>query len=183
MARKGAQRNSFDPIVACGANGSKPHAIPGQDRIQTGQFVTMDFGCVVDGYCSDMTRTVAVGRPSQEMELVYDTVLRAQQAGIAAARGGVPGAQVHQAAAQVIAQAGYGDYFGHGFGHSLGIEVHENPRFSPLWDRPVPAGACLSAEPGIYLPGKFGVRIEDVIVLTETGCENLTRSPKELIVL
>ena len=143
----------------------------------------MDFGGVVDDYGSDMTRTGAVGRPSQERELVYDTVRRAQQAGIAAARGGVPGAQVHQAAAQVIAQAGYGDYFGHGFGHSLGIEVHENPRFSPLWDRPVPAGACLSAEPGIYLPGKFGVRIEDVIVLTETGCENLTRSPKELIVL
>ena len=183
MACKGAQRNSFDPIVACGANGSKPHAVPGQDQIQAGQFVTLDFGCVVGGYCSDMTRTVAVGQPTQEMRLVYDTVLRAQQAGIAAARAGVTGAQVHHAGAQVIAQAGYGDYFGHGFGHSLGIEIHENPRFSPLWDKPIPAGACLSAEPGIYLPGRFGVRIEDVIILTEDGCIDITNSPKDLIVL
>ena len=183
MAGKGAQRNSFDPIVACGANGSKPHAIPGKDLIQKGQFVTMDFGCVVEGYCSDMTRTVAVGEPTDEMKLVYDTVLKAQQAGIAAARAGVTGAAVHNAGAKVIADAGYGEYFGHGFGHSLGIEIHENPRFSPLWDKPIPAGACLSAEPGIYLPGKFGVRIEDVIMLTDEGCIDITGSPKELIVL
>ena len=183
MARKGAERNSFDPIVACGANGSKPHAVPGKDLIQKGQFVTMDFGCVVGGYCSDMTRTVAVGQPSEEMELVYDTVLKAQLAGIAAAHGGVTGAHVHNTAAKVIADAGYGDYFGHGFGHSLGIEIHENPRFSPLWDKPIPSGACISAEPGIYLPGKFGVRIEDVIMLTDDGCIDITGSPKELIVL
>lgn len=183
MARKGAERNSFDPIVACGANGSKPHAVPGPDVIQKGQFVTMDFGCVVGGYCSDMTRTVAVGKPSEEMELVYHTVLKAQLAGIAAARAGVTGKEVHEAGAKVIAEAGYGEYFGHGFGHSLGIEIHENPRFSPLWDKPIPAGALLSAEPGIYLPGKFGVRIEDVIMLTEDGCIDITRSPKQLIIL
>lgn len=183
MARKGAERNSFDPIVACGANGSKPHAVPGQTLIQTGQFVTMDFGCMVGGYCSDMTRTVAVGQPSDEMRLVYDTVLRAQLTGIAAIHAGVTGAEIHNAAAKVIADAGYGAYFGHGFGHSLGIEIHENPRFSPLWEKAIPAGACLSAEPGIYLPGKFGVRIEDVVMLTEDGCIDITHSPKELIVL
>ena len=183
MARKGAERNSFDPIVACGANGSKPHAIPSQAQIQMGQFVTMDFGCVFGGYCSDMTRTVAVGQPSDEMKLVYDTVLKAQLAGIAAAHGGVTGAEIHNIAAKIIADAGYGGCFGHGFGHSLGIEIHENPRFSPLWDKAIPAGACLSAEPGIYLPGKFGVRIEDVIMLTEDGCIDITHSPKELIIL
>ena len=183
MARKGAERNSFDPIVACGANGSKPHAVPGPDVIQKGQFVTMDFGCVVGGYCSDMTRTVAVGRPSEEMELVYNTVLKAQLAGIAVAKAGVTGKEVHEAGAKVIADAGYGEYFGHGFGHSLGIEIHENPGFHLRNDKPIPAGALLSAEPGIYLPGRFGVRIEDVIMLTEEGCVDITRSPKQLIVL
>ena len=183
MARKGAERNSFDPIVACGPNGSKPHAVPGPAVIQNGQFVTMDFGCVVNGYCSDMTRTVAVGKPSEEMELVYNTVLKAQLAGIAAARAGVTGKEVHEAGAKVIADAGYGEYFGHGFGHSLGIEIHEDPGFHTRNDKPIPAGALLSAEPGIYLPGKFGVRIEDVIMLTEDGCIDITRSPKQLIIL
>ena len=183
MARKGAERNSFDPIVACGANGSKPHAVPGSDVIQKGQFVTMDFGCKVGGYCSDMTRTVAVGQPSEEMEFVYNTVLKAQLAGIAAAHAGVTGKEVHEAGAKVIEDAGYGDYFGHGFGHSLGIEIHENPGFHTRNEKPIPAGALLSAEPGIYLPGKFGVRIEDVIMLTEEGCIDITHSPKQLIIL
>ena len=183
MARKGAERNSFDPIVACGANGSKPHAVPGPAVIQKGQFLTMDFGCVVNGYCSDMTRTVAIGQPTEEMELVYNTVLKAQLTGIATAHGGVIGKEVHEAAAKVIADAGYGEYFGHGFGHSLGIEIHENPNFSAKNDKPIPAGALLSAEPGIYLPGKFGVRIEDVIMLTEDGCIDITHSPKQLIIL
>ena len=183
MARKGAERNSFDPIVACGPNGSKPHAVPGPAVIQKGQFVTMDFGCVVGGYCSDMTRTVAVGQPSEEMEFVYNTVLKAQLAGIAAAHAGVTGKEVHEAGAKVIEEAGYGEYFGHGFGHSLGIEIHEDPGFHTRNDKPVPAGALLSAEPGIYLPGKFGVRIEDVIMLTEGGCIDITHSPKQLIIL
>lgn len=183
MARKGAERNSFDPIVACGANGSKPHAVPGPDVIQKGQFVTMDFGCKVGGYCSDMTRTVAVGKPTEEMEFVYNTVLKAQLAGIAAARAGVTGKEVHEAGAKVIEEAGYGEYFGHGFGHSLGIEIHEDPGFHTRNDKPIPAGALLSAEPGIYLPGKFGVRIEDVIMLTEGGCIDITHSPKQLIIL
>ena len=183
MARKGAERNSFDPIVACGPNGSKPHAVPGPDVIQKGQFVTMDFGCKVGGYCSDMTRTVAVGQPTEEMEFVYNTVLKAQLAGIAAAHAGVTGKEVHEAGAKVIEEAGYGEYFGHGFGHSLGIEIHEDPGFHTRSDKPIPAGALLSAEPGIYLPGKFGVRIEDVIMLTEGGCIDITHSPKQLIIL
>ncbi len=183
MACMGAERNSFDPIVASGPNGSMPHAVPTQREIQKGEFVTMDFGCVVNGYCSDMTRTVAVGQPNDEMVLVYNTVLEAQKAGIAKAKAGVIGKDVHNAAADVIAAAGYGEYFGHGFGHSLGVEIHENPGFSTRSDKPIPAGATISAEPGIYLPGRFGVRIEDVILLTEDGNIDLTHSPKHLIVL
>lgn len=179
----GAEKNSFDPIVASGANGSMPHAVPGGKKICKGEFVTMDFGCIYGGYCSDMTRTVAVGQPSDEMTLVYETVAKAQLAGIEMAHAGVIGADVHAAADEVIRKAGYGDYFGHGFGHSLGLEIHEDPGFRPACKEPIPAGAVVSAEPGIYLPGKFGVRIEDVIVVKEGGCEILTASPKQLIVL
>ncbi|NCB63784.1 MAG: aminopeptidase P family protein [Clostridia bacterium] len=183
MLSRGAERMSFDPIVASGPNGSKPHAIPSEKKVQNGEFITMDFGCVYGGYCSDMTRTVALGEPSDEMRKVYDIVYRAQQAGIAAVKGGVVGADVHEAGRKVIADGGYGDYFGHGFGHSLGIEIHEDPRFSPSCHLNIPSRATLSAEPGIYLPGKFGVRIEDVVVLTDNGCEDITKSPKELIIL
>ena len=183
MLLAGAQRMSFDPIVASGPNGSMPHAIPGERKVQKGDFITMDFGCVVGGYCSDMTRTVALGEPTEEMKKVYATVLEAQLAGIAAAKAGVTGDMVHNTAADVIADAGYGEYFGHGFGHSVGIEIHENPRFSPAWKKAIPAGAALSAEPGIYIPGKFGVRIEDVLILEEGGNRDITHSPKELIIL
>lgn len=180
MLRYGAENVSFDPIVASGANGSKPHAVPTEKPIAAGEFVTMDFGCIFHGYCSDMTRTVAVGPVTEEMERVYRIVLDAQEAGIAAAREGVPGCDVHAAAARVIADAGYGAYFGHGFGHGVGVEIHEKPRASLSWKKPLPAGAVLSAEPGIYLPGRFGVRIEDVIVIRSDGCENLHRAPKNL---
>lgn len=183
MMSFGAQRNSFDPIVASGPNGSMPHAIPSARRIGSGEFVTMDFGCIFGGYCSDMTRTVCVGQPTEEMDKVYHTVLEAQKAGIAIAKAGVTGAAIHEAAHDVIRKAGYGDYFGHGFGHSLGIEIHENPGARPANQNPMPLGCAVSAEPGIYLPGKFGVRIEDVIILTETGCIDITNSPKELIIL
>jgi Xaa-Pro aminopeptidase len=179
----GAEKKSFDTIVASGPNGSKPHAVPSDRKVQQGEFVTIDFGCMVHGYCSDTTRTVAVGEPSQEMRQVYDTVLRAQLAGIAAARAGVTGKEVDAAARRVIEDAGYGEYFGHSFGHSLGIEIHENPNFASSNDQPMPAGAVVSAEPGIYLPGRFGVRIEDVVILTDDGCVDLTKAPKELIIL
>ena len=169
--------------LAAGANGSKPHAVPGDTVIQPGMFVTMDFGCVWRGYCSDMTRTVAVGKPAPEMERVYQVVLEAQQAGIAAARAGLAGREIDAAGRTVIQAAGYGEVFSHSFGHSLGLEIHESPNAAPGEERIMPVGAVVSAEPGIYLPGRFGVRIEDVIVLSETGCRDLTKSPKELIVL
>ena len=183
MLRRGAQRTSFDPIVAAGPNGSKPHAVPGSTVIEKGMFVTMDFGCVLDGYCSDMTRTVAVGHPTGEMEQVYNTVLQAQLAGITAARAGIPGQDIDAAARKIISEAGYGEYFSHSFGHSLGLEIHESPNAAPSEQRILPVGAVISAEPGIYLPGRFGVRIEDVLILTENGCEDITASPKNLIVL
>ena len=183
LLRRGGRKVSFDPIVAAGANGSMPHAVPGETVIQPGMFVTMDFGCVYEGYCSDMTRTVAVGQPTEEMERVYHTVLEAQRAGIAAARAGVTGSEVDRAARQVIQQAGYGAFFSHSFGHSLGLEIHESPNASPSEQSVLPTGAVISAEPGIYLPGRFGVRIEDVLVLREGGCEDITHSPKNLIVL
>ena len=183
MMRRGGEKVSFDPIVAAGPNGSRPHAVPGELRVEHGMFITMDFGCKVEGYCSDMTRTVALGRPDPEMERVYKTVLEAQQAGIAAARAGVPGCEVDGAARRVIAQAGYGEFFSHSFGHSLGLDIHESPNASPSEKAPLPAGAVVSAEPGIYLPSRFGVRIEDVLVYREGGCEDLTGSPKELIIL
>ena len=183
LLRRGGRRVSFDPIVAAGANGSMPHAVPGETVIQPGMFVTLDFGCVYEGYCSDMTRTVAVGQPTDEMERVYHTVLEAQRAGIAAARAGVTGSEVDRAARQAIQQAGYGSFFSHSFGHSLGLEIHESPNASPSEQTVFPAGAVISAEPGIYLPGHFGVRIEDVLVLREGGCEDITQAPKNLIVL
>ena len=183
MLLRGAKRMSFDPIVVSGPNTSMPHGVPSEKPVGDGEFITMDFGCVYRGYCSDMTRTVALGHVSEEMERVYQIVLEAQTAGIAAARAGVTGREIDGAARKVIADAGYGAYFGHSFGHSLGVEGHESPSASPSYHQPIPAGAVISAEPGIYLPGRFGVRIEDVIVLTEDGCQDLMLAPKELLVL
>ena len=183
MLCRGADKMSFDPIVVSGPNGSLPHGIPSDKQVQMGEFITMDFGCKYGGYCSDMTRTIALGQPTEEMLRVYDTVLKAQLAGIAKAKAGVSGREIHNAAAQVIEQAGYGAYFGHGFGHSVGIEIHESPNANGRDETPMPVGAAVSAEPGIYLPGRFGVRIEDVLIYTEQGSEDITKSPKELIIL
>lgn len=183
MLKYGAERMSFDPIVVGGANSSLPHGEPGDRPVQSGDFLTMDFGCVYGGYCSDMTRTVAIGYATDEMRSVYATVRNAQFAGIEAARAGVVGAEIHGAAAAVIEAAGYGECFGHGFGHGIGMEVHEDYSASPSEKRALGAGMVISAEPGIYLPGKFGVRIEDVIVLCENGSENLMEFDKELTIL
>lgn len=183
MLRHGGEGNSFDPIVVTGRKTSMPHGVPGDVAVQNGDFVTMDFGCLKGGYCSDMTRTVAVGHASEEMRKVYATVLEAQRAGIAAARAGVTGAEIDGAARSVIANAGYGPYFGHSFGHSLGLDIHEAPNAAPNNDQPMPEHAVVSAEPGIYLPGRFGVRIEDVLHLTADGAEDITNSPKELLIL
>lgn len=183
MVSAGAEKTSFDTIVASGPNGSMPHAVPGMRKVREGDFITMDFGCVYKGYCSDMTRTVALGRPSDEMRNIYDIVLQAQLAGIAAAKAGVTGAAIDGAARKVIQDAGYGACFGHSFGHSLGIDIHEAPNAAPGNDKPMPDGAVVSAEPGIYLPGKFGVRIEDVMILRPDGAQVITKAPKALLVL
>ncbi len=174
---------AFDPIVVSGPNTSLPHGVAGERKIQAGDFITMDFGALYRGYCADMTRTVAVGYATEEMEKVYNTVLEAQLAGLAITKAGVPGRDIDGAARKVITDAGYGDYFGHGYGHSLGMEVHESPSPNARNTEPMPAGAYASAEPGIYLPGKFGVRIEDSVIYTEDGYENPVTSPKHLIVL
>lgn len=183
LYKNGAQGLSFDPIVVSGPNTSLPHGVAGDRVIREGDFITMDFGVLYQGYCSDMTRTVALGYATEEMKKVYETVLQAQLAGLAVTKAGVCGRDIDGAARQVIADAGYGPYFGHGYGHSLGLEIHESPSPNAGNGEPMPVNAVCSAEPGIYLPGKFGVRIEDVTVYREDGCENITHSPKKLIIL
>lgn len=183
LYKNGGEGLSFDPIVVSGPNTSLPHGVAGDRVICEGDFVTMDFGVLYKGYCSDMTRTVAVSYATEEMKKVYDTVLQAQLAGIAATKAGVTGKSVDAAARQVIEAAGYGEYFGHGYGHSLGLEVHENPNCNPRGDALMQENMVCSAEPGIYLPGKFGVRIEDVVVFKADGCENITASPKNLLIV
>ena len=155
----------------------------GERVIQEGDFITMDFGVLYQGYCSDMTRTVALGYATEEMQKVYNTVLEAQKAAIAISKAGVPGKEIDGAARKVITDAGYGPYFGHGYGHSLGLEVHESPSPNGANAEGMPLNSVASAEPGIYLPGKFGVRIEDVVIFKEDGCEDITHSPKNLIIL
>ncbi len=184
MRRQGAQRVAFDFIVVSGANSSLPHGIPSDKRICKGDFVTMDFGAVVDGYHSDMTRTVAVGSVTDEQRRIYDTVLKAQSAALSVLRPGLPCVDGDAAARDIITAAGYGDCFGHGTGHGVGVQIHEGPNLSPrAGDRLLCSGNVVTVEPGIYLEGRFGVRIEDMALITENGCRNLTRCPKELIVL
>ena len=183
LYKNGATGLAFDPIVVSGPNTSLPHGVAGERVIREGDFITMDFGAQYMGYCSDMTRTVAVGFATEEMEMVYNTVLEAQLAGLAATRAGVPGKDIDGAARKVISDAGYGEYFGHGYGHCIGMKCHEMPSCSPGGLREMEVNMVSSAEPGIYLPGKFGVRIEDVVIFEEGGCENITHSPKNLIIL
>lgn len=183
LYKNGGEGLSFDPIVVSGPNTSMPHGVPGNRKLQKGDFITMDFGVIYQGYCSDMTRTVALGYATEEMKKVYNTVLEAQLAGIAVSKSGVRGSEVDNAAREVIRNAGYGEYFGHSYGHSLGLEIHEAPNCSPRSETIIPLHAVCSAEPGIYIPDQFGVRIEDVVIFEENGCTNITHSPKELIIL
>ena len=183
LYKNGATGLAFDPIVVSGPNTSLPHGVAGSRVIREGDFVTLDFGASYMGYCSDMTRTVAVGFATEEMKKVYATVLEAQLAGLAASKAGVPGKDIDAAARQLITDAGYGEYFGHGYGHSLGLEIHEAPNPNARNEEGMPAGSIASAEPGIYLPGKFGVRIEDTCIFKEDGIEILTASPKNLIII
>lgn len=183
MLKNGADGPAFSPIVVSGPKTSLPHGVPGDRVIQEGDFITMDFGALYQGYCADMTRTVAVGYATDEMQKVYDTVLQAQLAGIAAAKAGVLGKSVDNTARKVIEDAGYGQYFGHGFGHSVGLEIHEKPNCGRFSEEIMVENAVASAEPGIYIPGKFGVRIEDVLIYKQDGTENITHSPKNLIII
>lgn len=183
MRRQGADAVAFEFIVASGENGSMPHAVPGDRRLQKGDFVTMDFGATVDGYRSDMTRTVAIGEISPEQKLVYDTVLKAQMTCLDGLKAGMTGAQGDALARDVIEQAGYGKAFGHSTGHGVGIDVHEYPQLSPRSQEVLRPGEIVTVEPGIYLEGRFGVRIEDMVWLKEDGIVDLTASDKRLIIL
>lgn len=183
MKRNGAEGLSFDTIAASGKNSSMPHAIPTDKTIENGDFITMDFGCIYQGYCSDMTRTVGIGKLSSMQESVYDIVLKAQLAAMKAIKPGMRCNEIDKIARNIIRDAGYGNCFGHGLGHSVGLFIHENPSFSPKCNTVLESGMVITVEPGIYLPGQFGVRIEDLIVVTESGYMNLTASEKNLIVL
>jgi Xaa-Pro aminopeptidase len=171
---------SFPAIVGAGPNGALPHAEPGEREIGRGELVVFDMGAQLDGYCSDGTRTFATGEPGAEARAVYETVREAQQAALGAIRAGVRGEDVDLAAREVIDAAGHGDRFGHGLGHGVGLEVHEAPRLSLRSDDVLAAGEVVTVEPGIYLPGVLGVRIEDFVVVTEDGLRNLSTLPKEL---
>ena len=183
MRRNGADAVAFDFIVASGENGALPHAVPSDRTVRAGDFVTLDFGATVDGYRSDMTRTVAVGQPTDEQRHVYETVLAAQTACLDGLRIGMSGEEGDALARRVIAQAGYGEAFGHSTGHGVGIDIHEYPNLSPRSDESLRAGDVVTVEPGIYLEGRFGVRIEDMVWFTQEGVVNLTNSPKTLIIL
>lgn len=179
----GAEGTSFNAIIASGPNGSLPHAEPGARKIEPGDFVTLDFGCKVDGYCSDFTRTVAIGTVDPELEAIYRIVLEAQLAGVAAVRPGIEGGQVDKVCRDIITSAGHGEHFGHGTGHGVGLMIHEDPRLGPASKTVLESGMIVTVEPGIYLPGRGGVRIEDLVCVTEGGCEVLSRYSKELIVV
>ncbi len=183
MRLHGAQAAAFDFIVASGENGSLPHAVAGDRRLQKGDFVTMDFGGIVDGYRSDMTRTVAIGSISEEQRHVYDTVLTAQKSCLSGLKAGMTGGEGDQLARAVIEKAGFGKAFGHSTGHGVGIDIHEWPRLSPNDQACLRVGEVVTVEPGIYLEGRFGVRIEDMVCITADGCQSFTHSEKELIVL
>jgi Xaa-Pro aminopeptidase len=180
MRRLGAERASFDTIVASGAHGALPHAVPREVEIPDGCLVTIDWGAQLDGYCSDCTRTYAVGEPGERAREVYELVLRAQQAGLDAVRAGVSGRDADAVARELIAGAGFGERFGHGLGHGVGLEIHEAPRLSRTSDATLVAGHVVTVEPGVYLPGELGVRIEDLVLVTDDGCERLNTLPKDL---
>ncbi len=183
MRQLGATGPSFPTIVAAGPNGARPHARPRDVEIQRGELVVIDWGAGLEGYFSDCTRTLAAGAPAQELRDIYELVLQAQLTGVQAVRAGAAGREVDGKARAVIEAAGYGERFGHGLGHGVGLEVHEPPRLSQRSEDVLVSGNVVSVEPGVYVPGTFGVRIEDLVVVTDEGCEILTSVSKELIVL
>ena len=183
MLKLGADTTAFDTIIAAGEHGSLPHAIPGDRAIRQGDMITMDFGAKVGNYCADMTRTVALGKPSEEMRRIYDTVLRAQMMCEDALSAGKNCYDIDKLARDYIDARGYAGRFGHGLGHSVGIDIHEEPRLSPSCQEILKAGVVITVEPGVYVPGVGGVRIEDTCLVRENGCEALTDAEKQLIIL
>ena len=183
MLSHGAEALSFETIAVTGKKTSMPHGVSDDTVVEIGDFVTMDFGAVYKGYHSDMTRTVAVGEVSADQRKIYEIVLSAQKASLEILKKGLSCKDADAAARDIIKSAGYGDYFGHGTGHGVGIEIHELPNLSPRSDAILQVGNVVTVEPGIYIPNKFGVRIEDMALITENGCRNLTNAPKELIIL
>lgn len=183
MLSHGADGLSFGTIIAAGPNGANPHAQPGDYVVREGDLIVMDYGALYCDYHADMTRTVCVGEPSAKQSEVYEIVRRAHEECAAMVRPGIIGKQVHEHSVKVISEAGHGDHYGHGLGHGVGIEIHERPGFGRSWDRPVPAGSVVTIEPGIYLPGEFGIRLEDCGVVTERGYEPFTKASHELRVV
>ncbi len=181
MKKQGASKLSFDTIVASGTRSSLPHAVPSEKIIEEGDFVTMDFGCIYKDYCSDMTRTIVIGKASDKQKEIYNVVLEAQLKACDNAKAGILGKVGDAYARDVIDAAGYRIYFGHGLGHSLGLEVHEQPRFSLLSKEIIEEGMIMSIEPGIYIPDFGGVRIEDLVLIEKDGIRNFCTSPKELL--
>ena len=181
--RRGASAMSFDPIVASGPNSALPHARPTKRKLQQGDMVVIDMGCFKNGYASDMTRTIAVGEPGEEARKVYQVVLDAQLKALEAASSNMTSKELDNVARSVIEDAGYGSFFSHSLGHGVGLQIHEWPSVSWRAEYPLKAGVIITIEPGIYIPDQLGVRIEDMIQLTETGCDNLTRSGKQLVVI
>jgi len=183
MKKCGAEKLSFDTIVGSGYRSALPHGMASEKKLETGDLVVMDFGCVYHGYCSDMTRTAVVGEPSEKQRTIYNIVLEAQEKAISMIKPGVCCHDVDDAARTIIGNAGYGEYFGHGLGHSVGLFIHEEPRFSKLDNTILKPGMVITVEPGIYLPGEGGVRIEDLIAVTEDGYHNLTSADKSFMVI
>jgi len=186
MRKKGASANAFDTIAVSGTSSSLPHGVPSANKLQKG-FLTIDFGALYDNYCSDMTRTIVIGKADEEMKKIYNTVLQAQLAAIEFLSSGTAGNENYTGAAadkvarDIIYRAGYEGCFGHGLGHGVGMDIHENPRLSRVGTSPLLAGQVVTVEPGIYIAGKYGVRIEDMVVIRPQGIENLTLTPKQLI--
>ena len=183
MRQRGAERVSFETIVATGAHGALPHAQPRDAEIRQGDLVVFDWGAELDGYCSDCTRTIAAGDPGADARDVYELVLEAQLAGLQAVRPGRGGKDVDGVAREMIAASGYAEQFGHGLGHGVGLEIHERPTLSTRSDDELETSNVVTVEPGVYLPGQFGIRIEDLVVVTDDGCEILTSVPKQLVVV
>lgn len=183
MRKKGASGVSFDLITISGKKTSMPHGVPDNTEIKSGDFITFDIGAIYDGYHSDMTRTVALGEVSDEQKEIYSIVLEAQLSALAKVKSGVKASEIDKTARDIITARGYGDYFRHSTGHGVGLEIHEQPNVSPKSTTILSKGMVITVEPGIYLPGKFGVRIEDMVAVTADGCRNFATLPKELIIL